>query len=264
MRNLLLAGVLLLAATATDAQTSTPSTARPAAAADAKPVIVDGVVPDEATKALILSKVRALYGEQRVVDRIRIEQVIAPPDWANYVSNLVTPALKSVSAGELDISGNSVRIRGQVAGEAQKQQVANHLLNSLNSTYTVDTKNLRIAAAPQRLLDEVLANRIIEFQSGSATLTPAGAAILDELVEPMQQIGTARVDIIGHTDNVGSRQSNVVLSLARAQAVRAYFSSKGVPDTGLSVRGMGPDQPVADNNTEDGRARNRRIQFKVL
>jgi OmpA-OmpF porin, OOP family len=259
MRNLLLASLLLLAATASDAQTPGP---RPAA--DEKPVIVDGVVPDEATKALILSKVRAVYGEQRVVDRIRIDAVVAPPDWARYVGDLVTPALKDVSAGELDVSGNSVRIRGQVAGEAQKQQVANHLLTALNSTYTVDTKGLRIAAAPQRLLDDVLANRIIEFQSGSATLTPTGASILDELVEPMRQIGNARVEIIGHTDNVGSRQSNLTLSFARAQAVRMYFSSKGVPDTGLSVRGMGPDQPVADNSTEDGRARNRRIQFKVL
>jgi len=228
------------------------------------PVIVEGVVPDEATKSVVLAKVRGLYGAERVVDRVRIDSVVAPPSWGENVAKMVDPLLKQVSSGELDINGNSVRISGQVVNEMQRQQVTNHLLTSLNSSYAVNASGLRTGGSPQNLLDEVLANRIIEFESGSANLTPVGQSILNELLVPMRQIGNARVQIIGHTDNVGNPQANVALSQARAEAVRSYFRQQGVPDAGLSVLGLGAAQPVADNSTPQGRARNRRIQFKVL
>lgn len=239
-------------------------TARAQAAASAEPVIVDGIVPDEAAKAKVLARLRELYGAERVIDRVRIGSVVAPPNWGDSVAGLVDATLRQVSSGELDVDGNSVRIRGTVANEMQRQQVASHLLTSLNSTYSVNASGLRVGASAQNLLDDVLADRIIEFESGSNQLTPAGRRILDELVEPMKRIGSSRVQIIGHTDNVGQRQANLALSLARAETVRAYFQEHGIPTAGLSVVGRGPDEPVADNATPAGRARNRRIQFKVL
>ena len=123
---------------------------------------------------------------------------------------------------------------------------------------------MRNGSGQQRVLDAALANRIIEFESGSATLAPQGRAILDEMAAAMRRIGTARVQIVGHTDAVGRRDSNVALSLARAGAVRAYLEQQGITAGNLSVQGLGPDQPVADNATPAGRARNRRIEFRVL
>ena len=114
------------------------------------------------------------------------------------------------------------------------------------------------------MLDDALANRIIESESGSATLAPKGRAILDEMGAAMRRIGTARVQIIGHTDASGRRDTNVALSLARAQAVKAYLQQQGIAAGNMSVQGLGPDQPVADNATPEGRARNRRIEFRVL
>ncbi|MFT4256750.1 MAG: OmpA family protein [Pseudoxanthomonas sp.] len=239
-----------------------PSRAQTTGAAPV-PVVVEGVVPDEATKATILAKVRAVYGADRVVDRVRIAAVAAPPNWSENVAKLVDPQLKQVSEGALDINGNSVTIRGTVGNELQRQQIASQLLTSLNATYSVNANSLRVGGSPQTLLDDVLADRIIEFESGSDRLTPVGQRILDELVEPMKQVGNSRVQIIGHTDNVGQRQTNLALSLARAERVRDYFRQRGVPTRGLSVLGLGPDEPVADNATPEGRARNRRIQFKV-
>ena len=72
-----------------------------------------------------------------------------------------------------------------------------------------------------------------------------------------------RVEVIGHTDALGNRPGNISLSLARAQAVKAYLVGKGLPPERLQTSGMGPDQPVAGNDTEAGRARNRRIEFRV-
>src|SRR5690606_18673508 len=116
----------------------------------------------------------------------------------------------------------------------------------------------------QAVLDEALADRIIEFQSGSATLAPAGQAILDEMVLAMAQLGDRQVQVVGHTDDVGSRAANIALSMQRAIAVKAYLEQQGVDADNLSVQGFGPDRPVADNATDQGRARNRRIEFRVL
>jgi OOP family OmpA-OmpF porin len=69
--------------------------------------------------------------------------------------------------------------------------------------------------------------------------------------------------VIGHTDAQGARAANVSLSLARAESVKVYLVGKGLSADRLATSGMGPDQPVASNANEAGRARNRRIEFRV-
>lgn len=227
------------------------------------PVIAEGIVPDQATKSAILARLQELYGAGRIVDRIQVESIPAPPNWGKYVSNMLSPGLRRVSAGKLEVDGQSVRVSGQVANEAQRQQVASELSVASNSSYTI-TNSLRAGGSEQDLLDQTLAGRIIEFESGSARLTPPGMGILDEMARKMRELGEVRVQIIGHTDNVGQRQNNLALSHARAETVRAYLAQRGVAAGGLSVLGKGPDEPVADNAAADGRARNRRIEFRVL
>ncbi|MDH5823745.1 OmpA family protein [Luteimonas sp. RD2P54] len=229
----------------------------------AAPVIAEGVVPDQATKSMILEKLRELYGTERVVDRVQVESIPAPPNWGSYVANMIGPGLQRVSEGKLEVNGQSVRISGEVVNEAQRQQVASELSLASNSTYTV-TNGLGTGGSGQGLLDATLGDRIIEFESGSARLTDLGRYILDEMAEKLQEIGEARVQIVGHTDDVGQRQANLALSQARAEAVRAYLVEQGIPRDNLSVLGKGPDEPIADNATDEGRARNRRIQFRVL
>ncbi len=236
--------------------------APPATGAE-KPVMVDGVVPDQATKAQILDKLRELYGAERVIDNIEVQQIATPPNWGRYVAGMLTPELRQVSEGKLEVNGQSVRISGKVVNEAQRQQVASGLSTASNRSYTV-TNSLRSGGSPQTILDATLANRIIEFESGSARLTPKGEAILAEMADKMQSLGTMRLQIIGHTDNVGSRPSNIKLSAARAEAVKAYLQQQGVDGSRFGVAGRGPDEPVADNATPEGRARNRRIQFQVM
>lgn len=245
---------------------ATPVAAQVAAASvDAtKPVIAAGTVPEEATKAAVLGRLRELYGAQRVVDRIEVDAVIAPPNWRERVVAMLGPDLQQVSGGELKIDGNSVRITGQVGNEAERQQVTSALATAAGPSYLVKNALRGGGNAKQDLLDQALADRIIEFQSGSATLTPAGTAILNEMVVALQQVGDQQVQVIGHTDDVGRREANVALSLQRAIAVKAYLEGHGVAADNLSVQGFGPDRPIADNTTDAGRARNRRIEFRVL
>lgn len=123
---------------------------------------------------------------------------------------------------------------------------------------------LRVGNNAQASLDEVLARRIVEFRSGSATLTPQGVELLDELAGIIRTLDASRIQIIGHTDSSGERLANVALSLARADAVRTYLIRQGIAAERLGTLGAGPDRPLADNATEAGRARNRRIELRVV
>jgi len=251
----------LIVALAALSVTGTAFAQAPAAAATERPVVIEGVVPDQATKARLLKNLREVYGADRVVDRIQVESIATPPNWGEYVAGMITPGLKRVSPGKLEVNGQAVRVTGEVGNEALRQQVASDLSLASNTSYTV-TNALKVGSQ-QKLLDQTLANRIIEFQSGSAKLTPLGMSILDEMVAKMALMGDTSFVIIGHTDNVGQRESNLTLSHARAQAVKAYMVQKGIAGNHLDVLGKGPDEPVADNTTNDGRARNRRIEFKI-
>ncbi|KQV45359.1 MULTISPECIES: OmpA family protein [unclassified Duganella] len=225
-------------------------------------VVASGTVADEASKTAVLAKLREVYGADKVLDQITVGQVTTPANWGDYVQKLITPDLKQVSRGQLKVDGTTVSVRGEVANEALRQRIASDFATRLNPTYTV-TNGLRVSAADQGVLDRTLANRIVEFESGQAVLTPTGRTILDEMGSAMLKLKGQKVEIIGHTDNVGLRTSNQNLSQARAEAVRNYLAGKGIPAETLVASGSGPDRPIASNDTVEGRARNRRIEFRM-
>lgn len=225
-------------------------------------VVAGGKVPDEATKAAVLQKLRDTYGAGNVVDQIEVGDVTTPPNWSANVQKLIGPQLKQISKGQLKINGTAIDVKGEVRNEALRQQVASDMANQLNPTYTIRNA-LRVSASEQGILDQTLANRTIEFETGSATLTPQGRLILDQMASAMAKLGNRQVTVIGHTDNSGNRDSNIALSQARADAVKGYLIARGVASQQLTTTGVGPDQPIASNDTADGRARNRRIEFRV-
>ncbi len=104
----------------------------------------------------------------------------------------------------------------------------------------------------------------VEFDTAKATIRPESFARLDEVVEFMAHKKAARIEISGHTDNVGSRQANKTLSEKRAQACRNYIVSKGIDKNRLEAVGFGDERPIASNDTDEGRQKNRRIEAKEL
>ena len=232
--------------------------------ADAVPgqVVASGKVPDEATHSAVLQRLRDTYGAANVVDQIEVGGVATPPNWAANVQKLLGPQLKQISKGQLKINGTQIDVKGEVGNEATRQQIASDMANALNPTYTIKN-GLRVAASEQGVLDSTLANRTIEFETGAATLTPQGRVILDQMAGVLAKMPGKKVEIIGHTDNSGNRKSNVALSQARADAVKGYLVTKGIAAETMATMGVGPDQPIASNSTDDGRARNRRIEFRV-
>lgn len=225
-------------------------------------VVASGVVPDEASRTAILNHLRDIYGTDAVVDRLEVGGVVPPPNWADYMAKLLNSNLKQVHQGQLQINGTQISIRGKVGNEALRQQVVSNMATALNPTYTVDNR-LTVSGDAQSMLDDTLSNRVVEFKTGSSTLTPSGIEILDEMAATIKKIGTANVQIIGHTDDSGDRQANILLSLERANAVRNYLIKKGISASSLTATGAGPDRPIMSNNSAEGRARNRRIEFRL-
>ncbi|MBI5609405.1 MAG: OmpA family protein, partial [Deltaproteobacteria bacterium] len=104
----------------------------------------------------------------------------------------------------------------------------------------------------------------IEFETGSAKIAPKSFKVLDGAIKVLTEYKDTRVQISGHTDNVGDPEANKKLSLDRAESVKAYFIEKGIAASRIEAVGHGPDKPVADNKTKAGQAKNRRIEFKLL
>lgn len=102
------------------------------------------------------------------------------------------------------------------------------------------------------------------FNSGSSQLTLNGRQALDKLAQDLKQQFTLRsIKVVGHTDSIGSEQSNLSLSYARANSVAAYLASRGVNRQLINTQGLGERSPVANNRTEQGRAQNRRVTITV-
>ena len=102
------------------------------------------------------------------------------------------------------------------------------------------------------------------FETGKAELKEDSYKVIDELVAYLNRKDDEKIELGGHTDNVGTAKSNQMLSEARANTVRAYLLMKGIDPTRVTAKGYGLSVPIASNKTVDGRAQNRRTEVKIL
>jgi len=119
-----------------------------------------------------------------------------------------------------------------------------------------------ISKEDQEVLNKAFDN--LEFETGKAIIRSSSNVSLDELADLFKAKPKFMLLIEGHTDNVGSRNSNMTLSKNRATAVKLYMQKKGIEGSRLIVKFYGPDKPIADNTTEEGRQKNRRVEMTVI
>jgi outer membrane protein OmpA-like peptidoglycan-associated protein len=101
----------------------------------------------------------------------------------------------------------------------------------------------------------------IVFATGKSDISPESEANLEKAYNTLEQNPDISVEIRGYTDNVGKKAANMKLSQSRAEAVKAWLVKKGIAADRITAKGFGPDNPIADNKTKEGRAQNRRIEF---
>ena len=118
--------------------------------------------------------------------------------------------------------------------------------------------------APKPVSEKVTMAADAHFDFDKAVLKPEGKAKLDDLVGKLKAVNVEVIIAIGHTDSIGSNAYNKKLSLRRADAVKAYMVSKGIEANRIYTEGKGETQPIADNKTKEGRAKNRRVEIEVV
>jgi outer membrane protein OmpA-like peptidoglycan-associated protein/tetratricopeptide (TPR) repeat protein len=123
--------------------------------------------------------------------------------------------------------------------------------------------DLLIALSPIRKGGQVVLNNIF-FESGKYELQPASGAELRTIIAFLTENARVQIEIQGHTDDVGSEADNLALSQRRADAVRSYLLAAGIAEGRVSAKGYGESQPLRPNDSEEGRAQNRRTEFKIL
>ena len=126
-----------------------------------------------------------------------------------------------------------------------------------------------VAPAPAPVAPVVAATKVTYaadafFDFNKSVIKPEGKAKLDDLISKIQGINLEVIIAVGHTDSVGSDAYNQKLSIRRSEAVKAYLVSKGIEKNRVYTEGKGEKQPVADNKTAEGRAKNRRVEIEVV
>jgi outer membrane protein OmpA-like peptidoglycan-associated protein len=104
----------------------------------------------------------------------------------------------------------------------------------------------------------------VTFATDSAQINPAFNPVLDKVSQTLKEFDQTVIQVAGHTDSTGSHAYNMQLSQRRADSVKAYLTQRGVPPQRLHTVGAGPDHPVADNSTPEGRAQNRRVEITIV
>ena len=151
----------------------------------------------------------------------------------------------------------------RVIGRGSREPIAS------NDTLEGRMQNRRVdilLVAEVRALDTLLFPSLALFDPKSADLSEAGQAFLEEQRLNAKELfeRAVYVEIVGHADSKGSAKDNMVLSEQRANTVRDYLASKGLDASKVETKGMGDTMPIADNDTKEGRAQNRRVEILVL
>ena len=227
-----------------------------------------GYVPDNKVHAAIATAAGRKFFSQKMVDNLKAS--IGAP-WG-FVSAVVPAlgALSRLSTGTLVVTDREVKISGDALYEAAMAQIRAGLAKDFPQGWQLKAElSVKPAAAPvdptvcQQLLSELLEKGQIRFEPGRAAIDPDSAGLLDRLVETTLRCPTAKIEIAGHTDADGEDAFNQALSEKRAQAVADYLVKAGLSADRFAAIGYGSSQPVATNDTDEGKAQNRRIDFLV-
>ncbi|MHC2623080.1 OOP family OmpA-OmpF porin [Bradyrhizobium huanghuaihaiense] len=231
-------------------------------------VTLTGYVPDNNVHAAIATSASRKFFGEKVVDNLKAS--IGAPASFNPAVVAALGALSRLSTGTLVVSDREVKLSGDALYEGAANDIRAGLGKDFPKTWQYKPE-ITVKPAPgpvdgtvcQQLFSELLGKGKIRFAAKRADIDPDSAGILDHLIETALRCPNANIEVAGHTDADGEDSFNQALSEKRAQAVIDYLVKAGLPASRFSAVGYGATQPVAGNDTDDGKAQNRRIEFLV-
>lgn len=236
-------------------------------------VEIRGRVSGEAMRETVKSFAEARFSSDAVNVTARLAEGL-PADWA-LRSLTGLEALSYLASGSVNVTPQSLIVQGKTGHRSASAKIAQFLAAKLGegAEFSIDVAYDKaldpIAALPtaeecETQIAEVQATRKIRFEPGLATIDGKGAAILDDIADLLKNCGDLRMEIGGHTDSQGRDEMNAKLSLERARAVLEALRQRRVPISTFEIEGYGETRPIADNDTEEGREINRRIEFRLI
>ncbi|MEM6388410.1 MAG: OmpA family protein, partial [Pseudomonadota bacterium] len=232
-----------------------------------------GRLPDDRIEAAVLSFAQAEFGHSNV--RLATRQVEdLPTEWSVRVLAGLA-ALGVLNSGSLQVEPEMVRLSGETGSQTALSDASRILAERLGDTASFDLDITYIeeldpaSAIPTEAecvarLNGILDETKISFDPGSVEINEEAALVLDAIAEVLPDCRHVEMEIGGHTDSQGRESMNARLSQARADAVLNGLLGRNILIGNLSSRGYGESRPIADNETEEGREANRRIEFRLL
>lgn len=251
---------------------------------DAGVYLFDGVVPNPEYKQAVDAHLTSL-GADPMKARWRVDMSSQTPP-ANWTDNTLKglSALQQLTSGSLNIEGGEALLKGNAATQDASdaaEMIAQELapdFESMDVAFVVsDTQPAVQKVEPVQMVgsakyaekfcqtefNALLKQESIQFETGSTDLQQSSLQLLQKVVQVAGRCPDHQVQVHGYTDSRGSAANNKKLSQARAEAVSAYLNSLGMDEKRLLAEGYGEANPIASNNTEEGRAKNRRIELIV-
>lgn len=227
--------------------------------------VLSGIIPDEAMRTKLVQLAEKAFGAGKVVDQLSIGPSVQLPDFFEkaFISFL---GLKEIDEAGFSIDESKFVLKGKVPTDAIKSRLGAELTKSLAPLLVQNNLQVLAVAVSKPSLDELRTffnNNTIEFKFRSSRLTNQARKILDRAFELIKQVPEAKIELAGHTDNIGSHEFNMRLGKARAISVRLYLLEREIEPERLTVKSYGEIQSKASNDTEEGRQRNRRVEFRL-
>ncbi|MDF3936051.1 OmpA family protein [Pseudomonas citronellolis] len=233
-------------------------------------VVINGQLASIDERARLLEGLKAAYGAENISGDVSVKGGTSPAAWLDGLLALL-PQLK-VDGLKLGFNGERIRVDSTALTDSQRIDISEKLRASFGGFEFLGLWNRALAALAELKpgftggqLVGALNQLGITFDTNSNSISRDSDEVLAQAAEAIRHApaGT-RVEVGGHTDDSGDERTNQQVSQARADAVVARLQELGVDPAQLLAKGYGRSRPVADNATEEGKARNRRIEFTVL
>ncbi|MDD9921214.1 MAG: OmpA family protein [Boseongicola sp.] len=232
-----------------------------------------GRLSDARSRNAVVSFAEAHFGSSNVRPATRLGEGL-PQGWPNRVLasleslSLLSNGIATVTPDEITISGKTGRKDARAeASRILASRLQDGARFSLDITYSEALDPLAGLPTPEECIEQInsaASSRKISFAPSSADIEDAAVATIDTIAEILRDCQSARIEIGGHTDSQGREVMNQQLSQARADAVLNAIMARRVLVSNLSAKGYGESSPIADNDTEEGREANRRIEFRLV
>jgi len=232
-------------------------------------VVLAGSAPNDAARNDLAAAAKAAFLGEPVENQLA-NRSDAPARLVDAVKALF-PSLARLASGSLTSDDTVFNVEGLAIYDKAADQIKLELGRALVRGFKLGVVTIGVIPPPPALevnecqpaLDGLLAKGRILFETGSANLSKESLALLDHLIEVVRRCREASIEVAGHTDSQGTPELNLDLSQRRAEAVTSYIGESGVDTTRMTSAGYGETKPVASNDTPEGRAQNRRIEFVV-